>query len=362
LRGAARALASASALAIDTESNNFFRYHIRTSLVQIADPDGRIFLIDPLTLGDLSPLGPLLADPRIRKVFHDAGNDIGDLKRDFAFSFAGIRDTRVAAQFCGRPRLGLDELLRSELGIEHPKPRRFQRCDWSRRPLTPAQERYAAGDVAHLLALWDRLADELRRRGREAWAIEESEGLAESGPSELRSATDFMRIRGAHALAPDQKAVLRELVRLREHLARRNDQSPLMIAGDAGLIALAREQPRDAETLGRIRGLSPRFRERHAQDVLDAIRRGLESTENLPPPRRPQLPREQAARIGRLKSWRASAARETGLEPGLVLPQRLIETMAADPPRNLAELGAHPGIRRWRVEVFGPGILAALRA
>lgn len=348
---------------MDTESNNFFRYHIRTSLIQITGPGGPVFLVDPFAVGDLSPLAPLMADPRIPKVFHDAGNDIADLKRDFSFDFSGIRDTRIAAQFCGRPRLGLDALLKSELGLDHPKPRRFQRSDWSRRPLSPAQERYAAGDVAHLLILWDRLAGALRARGREAWALEESEALAEIPPSDFRPPADYMKIRGAPALSPRQQTVLRELVRLREFLARREDRSPFMLVDDAGLEALAREQPRDREALNRVRGLSRRFRERFAPQILEAIRRGRAAPEVRPERPRPhRLPREQAVRIGRLKDWRAATARESGLDPGLVLPPRLLEALAIAPPSTLEELRRFPGIRRWRIEAFGPSLLAALHS
>src|SRR5438128_1608944 len=44
------------------------------------------------------------------------------------------------------------------------------RTDWRRRPLSPAQLRYALDDVRYLLPLADRLEARLREMGRESWA------------------------------------------------------------------------------------------------------------------------------------------------------------------------------------------------
>ncbi len=362
----ARSLAGAAAFAIDTESNNFFRYHIRVGLLQVADPDGRAFLVDPMALPDLSALGPVMADPRVEKVFHDAGNDVADLKRDFSLEFASIFDTAVAAQFCGRTRMGLDTLLKEEVGVHLVKPKDIQRCDWCRRPLSPAHERYAADDVAHLLALRDRLRAELRARNREAWAAEECEALARIPPTEARQPTDLRDIKGHRDLSRREQGILLELVRLREDLARRRDMAPFMLLDERGLVTLATARPKDREALDRLKGFSRRLRQNHAEDIFQAIRRG----EAMPDSRLPApLPRGEAvfvrggaARRGRLKAWRIGASREAGLDPGLVLPQRLIDRIADERPDSPEKLAAVPGIRRWRVEAFGAGILAALRA
>lgn len=334
-------------------------------LLQIADPEGRAFLVDPVALGDLSALAPLMADPRIEKVFHDAGNDVADLKRDFSFAFASVYDTQVAAQFCGRKYLGLEALLKAELGVPLFKIRDIQRCDWSRRPLTPAHERYAAEDVLHLLALRDRLRAELREIGRESWAAEECGEISRTPPSEPRQAADFLKVKGTRDFTLRELAVLRELVEFREGLARRQDVAPFRILPDMGLLALAARRPRDRESLGPIRGLPASFRNHRAEEILGAIRRG----ESVPEDRLPQRPRPERTRvgrgvvfrIGRLKAWRLKAAEKVKLDPGLVLPQRLIGKIASDSPTDPEALVAIPGVQRWRVEAFGPGILDALR-
>jgi ribonuclease D len=129
------------------------------------------------------------------------------------------------------------------------------------------------------------------------------------------------------------------------------------------LIALATTRPQTRDALAAIPGLPPRLLARYGDGILDALRRG--ATEPLSPGPRRHHPRPfvspAAQRRGEaLKRWRATAAERTGLDPGVLLPQRLIDVLAADPPRDDAALRAVPGFRRWRTEAFGAEILAAL--
>ena len=213
-----RSLEGTPAIALDTESDSFYHYYEKVCLLQVADARGPVGLVDPLGVRDLSALGPVLADPAVEKVLHAAENDVALLKRDFALEFASIFDTHAAARLCGRLEFGLQTLLERDLGVRLSKD--MQRCDWSRRPLTPAQERYAAEDVRHLFALRDRLRAELRSLGREAWAEEEGRALALLSPQPHREPVDFMRLKGARDLTPRQRSVLKEVVELREEWAK----------------------------------------------------------------------------------------------------------------------------------------------
>ncbi len=215
------------------------------------------------------------------------------------------------------------------------------------------------------MSLRDRLRAELRSLNREAWAAEECAGLAQIPPSSARQPSEALDIKGARLLGRRERDVLAELVRFRENLARRKDLAPFMVLDNTGLMALAREHPRDREALERIKGLSRRVRQQHAAEILEAIRRGETAAEPRPPrpPRRrlPRPPPGTGIRVDRLKAWRAGASAEAGLDPGLLLPQWLIDRIAVEGPEALETLAAIPGIRRWRIESFGPAILAALR-
>jgi ribonuclease D len=358
-----RRLAGAAAIAIDTEADSLHHYPERLCLVQVADAHGHVYLVDPLALPDLEPLRPLFADRATLQIFHSAENDLGQLKRRFGFTFARISDTMLAARFLGIRELGLDALLQRFLGIE-PIPSQ-QKADWARRPLTPAQEAYAAGDVRHLIALNERLVTELRGIGRDAWLVEECEALA-TQPVVERPADDdgHRRLRGASRLDRRGLAILKELHRQREAWARAEHRPPFKVLSPDTLVALAAARPGDRAALAAIPGLTPRLVERYGEGIVDAIARGAaEPLVDEPRPvrhRRPMVPPHVQRRAERLRGWRATAAERTGLDPGVLLPQRLIDALAAAPPDDLAALQDVPGLRRWRVTTFGPEILAAL--
>lgn len=363
LEALAASLKGAPAVALDTESDNFYHYFDKVCLVQLAVPEGRSWLVDPLALPDLRALNEVFADAGTVKVIHHAENDVALLKRDFGFAFASIFDTSVAARLCGRPELGLDTLLDRELGIHHSK--KHQRCDWSRRPLSREQEIYASQDVLHLFKLRERLTLGLRELGREAWCLEEGAALADLAPAPKKEPADFFRAKGAHELAPRDLAVLRELFALREQWARAVDRPLFKIIGDEVLVAMAAQRPRNKQELGQLRGMPAFIRERRGPEMLEAIRRGEECPEAALPRRervaRPRWPLEACRRVDRLKVWRAEAGPRANLEAGVLLPQRLIDRIALDAPHDLATLAAVPGIRQWRVDAFGPEILEALK-
>src|SRR5262249_61088270 len=77
---------------------------------------------------------------------------------------------------------------------------------------------------------------------------------------------------------------------------------------------------------------------------------------------RPSVPAAVRRRAEALRAWRTAACQGLGLEPGLVLPQRLIDRLAADPPRDLDALVTLDGFRRWRAGLFGQEVLKALAA
>jgi ribonuclease D len=360
----ARQLTGIPAVALDTEADSLHHYPERLCLVQLADPQGRVFFLDTLVLLDLEPLRRLFADPATVKVFHSGDNDVVYLKRRFGLAFAGLSDTMLAARFLGVRELGLERLLLKYLDVQ--PVRSQQKTDWARRPLTSSQEAYAAEDVRHLIVLRDRLLADLRAIGREGWLEEECEALAALPvPDRPPDEDGYRRIRGASRLPPRGLAVLRVLHLQREAWARAEHRPPFKVLSPETLVALAERQPADPAGLAGVPGLSPRLVERYGEGLLAAVARGL--AERLPePPRglRPARPVVTAAsrqRADALRKWRAEASEGSGLDPGVLLPQRLIDALALDPPTDLDGLRGVPGLRRWRVDAFGRAILAALR-
>jgi ribonuclease D len=365
LRELARELAGAEAVAIDTEADSLHHYPGKLCLVQIADARGRGHLVDPLALRDLSPLAPVLADPGTLKVLHAADNDLAYLKRLYGVTVASLFDTAVAARFLGAPALGLEGLLTQYLGVTPVKSR--QKDDWSRRPLTAEQEAYALDDVLHLIPLRARLLEALHAIGRARWVEEECAGLAALAVPEKPADPDaYMKLKGARALDVRGLAALRELYGARETLARRLDRPPFMIVGNESLVALAARRPTDAEGILAVPGCTPPVVRRAGAAILEAIARAEALPEaELPayrPVPRPHVPGAVRRRAEALRLWRGKAAKEIGLDPGVLFPQRLIDRLAAAPPLDLAALRQVEGVRGWRTDLFGAELLRALAA
>ena len=180
-------------IAIDTEADSMHHYPERVCLVQVATPEST-YLLDPLALVDLSPLGPALSSPRVLKLLHGADYDVRGLNRDWGLTFTNLFDTHIAARFLGLERVGLAALLLDVLGIDIPKDRRIQRADWSKRPLDDRALEYAAADVCYLFDLHDILTERLQELGRMEWVREECERQCEvrHTPQDLRDTSCWL--------------------------------------------------------------------------------------------------------------------------------------------------------------------------
>ena len=236
LRRALEPLQAAPRWAMDTEAAGFHRYRDRLCLVQLA-AGGRAVLVDALAPLDWTPLAEPLADPAREIILHGADYDLRLLRRDAGLRVRGLFDTQVAAMLLGERELGLQALVGKYLGRTLTK--KFQRADWAHRPLPPAMLAYAVEDVAVLEPLRDRLATELRARGRWAWAEEEFRAREEVEPA--RDGTDpdaYLRLKGAGALAPAALAILRPLYAWRERVAAARDQPPFRVLANGGFYNL----------------------------------------------------------------------------------------------------------------------------
>jgi len=350
-------------LSIDTEADGLHHYPVKLCLVQVADDRGRGHLVDPLALPTLEPLGQFFADAGVVKVLHAADNDLGYLKRLFGFSVANIFDTAIAARFLGVTSLSLDGLLRDFIGVD-PGPSR-QKDDWSKRPLRPAQETYALNDVLHLIPLRERLLEALRAKGRDLWVEEECALIATMPAPEKTADPDaYMKLKGAKDLDGRGLAVLRELHQARETLAIKVDRPPFMILGNEVLVALAVLKPRDSNSILTVKGCTINVVRRAGEAILAAVERGLAVPDSDLPVRRPApRPRVSGAvqrRSEALRAWRVEAAKLVELDAGVIFPQRLIDRLAHDPPRDLDAFARVEGVGRWRAELFGAELLRRL--
>ncbi len=355
LSALAAKLATRPRLAIDTEAASFHRYVDRVYLVQVAS-DSELALVDPLAVDDLNPIGGLLADPTVEVVFHDADYDLRILNRDYGFTASSVFDTRIAAQLAGEESVGLGALLAKYFQVTVNK--KFQRADWSQRPLPSEMTAYAADDTRYLLPLRDRLRDRLKHMGRLEWAEEEFSLLENrrwNPPADEENA--YMRIKGAKALPRRSLAVLKELHAWREATAESLDRAPFRILGNSALLSLARAAPKNLKRLSGTQGVPTSAAKRYGAELLEAVANGMAIPgKDLPKLRkvaRPESDHSYDQRLERLKVLRNSRAKEVDMEPGLLCPNGTLQAVARSAPDEPGQLEAVTELRRWQRSVLG---------
>ncbi len=373
LEALAQVLLSKKVVAIDTEADSFYHYFDKTCLVQIATRQ-QTYLVDPLALGgpaELAPLAPVLASPNVRKIFHAAEYDIFVLKRDCRFSFANLFDTMVSAQLLGYPAIGLAALAERHFGVSLPKDE--QRSDWSVRPLRDSQLTYAAADVTYLIPLAEKLERELKKAKRLAWAQEEFETLTRRAwPEREFDALGYLRIKGAKALDPGSLSVLRELYLVRDKRAREIDRPPFKVLSNRALLEIAQQQPASEKRLGQIKGVTELILRRFGREILGAVKRGTTRQHGPIPKRanrlngggnsRRRMDRGTEKRLGVLKRWRATRAKELCLDPGVLCPNSALEAIAWLNPGDGSELLKLSEVKGWFARSFGAEVTEALRS
>jgi ribonuclease D len=358
----AKQVAGEPLLAVDTEAASFHRFVDRIYLIQLSTRT-ETAIIDPLTVGEVVELGALLADPAVEVIFHDADYDLRILDRDYGIRARRLFDTRIAAQLLGEPAIGLAALLEKYLQVRLDK--KFQRADWSRRPLTPAMLDYAATDTRYLPALRDELRRQLEAKGRLAWAEEEFTRLEDLRWTPVPGNGDsFLRIKGARVLTRRGLAVLRELAHFRDAVAAELDRASFRVLSNEALLALAGNPPRAREALAGIPGVGERLAQQRGDALLAAIERGLA----VPDKELPRFPRGERrtpdpafeSRVERLKAARNAAAARLGLDPGVLCPKGTFEAVARGKVKSTADLAAVPDMRQWQIAVLGDDFVKAL--
>jgi ribonuclease D len=342
-------LAGSDRYALDTEFHRERTYWPHLALVQVAwAADGAapagVALIDPLAV-DIAPLARLL-DSGAVLVAHAAEQDLEVLERACGTVPSRVFDTQVAAGFLGQGSASLASLLSAHLHLRLPKGDRL--TDWSTRPLSDGQLRYATADVAHLLDLADAISDKLRAAGRLGWAEEECDTLLQrqTGPGDPDRA--WWKLRDCRQLRGPARGVAQEVAAWRERRARLLDQPVRFVVPDLAVQAIAHGQPATLTALRQTRGLDGRhLRGAVGAEVIAAIDRGRTLPEDglrLPPV--DDVDRDVRPAVALAAAWVAQLARDQKIDAALLATRSDLVAYLRDDERS--RLG-----RGWRKEMVG---------
>ena len=335
---------------VDTEFLRERTYWSKLCLVQMALPgkDGEAVLVDPLADGiSLEPLDDLFRHESTVKVFHAARQDL-----EIFFIEAGVFplplfDTQVAAMVCGfGEQVGYETLVKKIARQQLDKTSRF--TDWSRRPLTEAQLKYALADVTHLRVIYEFLSKELKKSGRVKWVEEEEAILLNPETYITRPEEAWQRVK-TRTTSGRFLAIVRELARFREGYAQNKNIPRSRIFKDDALLELASTKPTTMDELGKSRLLLREARRGDiAEGILQAVKEGLE----VRPEDMPRVPEESTqlqvntALADLLRVLLKAKSEETGVAAKLI-------ASASDLDRIAAGKRDVPALNGWRNEVFG---------
>jgi ribonuclease D len=343
-------------LAVDLEANSLYAYREEVCLIQISIP-GQDYIVDPTTGLELTGLGELFASLEVEKVFHAAEYDLMLVKRQYGWELENLFDTMWAARILGIERVGLANMLEAEFGIQVDK--HFQRANWCRRPLSPAELAYAQADTHFLLALRDKLADQLAAAGHMEEAQEIFAEQSSVRPPSLDFDPDaFWTMNGTRHLSPQGKAILRALAIYRDQVAERRNKPHFKILQDRTLLQIAQEAPRNRADLASVHGMSSGQISRYGRDILSIVRENLGARAPRRPQRKPRLPQEVVDRYELLRAWRRDRGQARGVESDIILSRDAMWAIAHENPQTREALAAILG--PWRLKTYGEELLDVL--
>ena len=233
------AVSESPRIGLDTEFVRVSTFYPKPGLIQIA-LGGEAYLVDPIAGMDLSALGQVLASGPL-SVLHAAQEDYEVLYRLTGQFPTPVFDTQIAyALVSPRLSLSLSALAEEVVGANIAKDE--TRSDWTQRPLTEAQCRYAKDDVLILDALYQALSERLDQLGRSHWMDEDMQSIATRNQVILVEGdieTQVQKFGNAWRLSAEGMSRLAHLVQWREETARKLDRPRKHVLSDQSIFSLA---------------------------------------------------------------------------------------------------------------------------
>ncbi len=348
-----------AALAIDTEFMRSDTFYPIAGLLQIGDGKG-CYLIDPLAIGNLEPLRELMLNPAVTKVLHSCSEDLEVFQCWLGVVPAPLFDTQVAAAFAGLGfGLGYANLVKNLLTIEIPKEE--TRSDWLQRPLSAAQLKYAALDVAHMLIVYGKLLQLLKTTERLEWVKSDCADLI----SNARKADDFseayQKVGFAWKLREQELLILKQLCIWRETEARARNIPRNRLIKEPSLWEIARKRIQDATQLQRVPDIPSRTLKNDSEIILQIVSDALAMDEAAWPARLdPPLAQSEGPLMKALKNYVREYAEQAQLPPEVLIRKKDYEHLVRS-GMNGGEYRLPERLLGWRFDLIGEGLLRIVR-
>ena len=340
-------------ITIDTEFLRERTYYSKLCLVQLAFPgDENAVIVDTLVNNlDLSPLYEIFRNQNIVKVFHAARQDLEIFYLDSGVFPFPIFDTQIAAMVCGfGDQVAYETLVRQLAKQTLDKSSRF--TDWSSRPLTDAQKKYALADVTHLRIIYEILSKRLIKTGRVEWVNEELKNLISPATYDIDPKNSWKRLK-TKSNSRRFLGLIASLAEFRENYAQSKNIPRNRVIKDDALLELASNKPKNLDELSKSRLLLRDARKGEiAMGLLAAIKKGQEIPDTELPEKHQKVDKRivNSALSDLLRVLLKSCSESTGVASKLIASASDLDSLASG-DRNIDALSG------WRLEVFGKSAL-----
>ncbi len=162
---------NAKYIAIDTEFTRQNTFWPKLCTLQICYKNNHAIIIDCLADIDLNLLFEVLYDDNIIKIFHGGKQDLEIFLHLHNKLPQNIFDTQIAAMLINQqPGSSYKNLVYNLLNITLDKTQKIS--DWTHRPLTSKQIKYAAFDVIYLYQLYENIIGTIISQKKENWLLD----------------------------------------------------------------------------------------------------------------------------------------------------------------------------------------------
>jgi len=332
-------------ITIDTEFSRDKTYYPKLCLIQIAT-DEDCYLIDPIAGElDLSILMEVIFNKNIVKVFHSCFQDL-----EIIFNLTdkipeSIFDTQIAASVCGFGEMaGYDSLVSKMLSINLDKSYRL--TDWTRRPLTDEQIKYASEDVIYLVEVYKKLTEYLRVQNREYWAIEEMNSLYDRSKYEVDLDKVWQKIdvkgKGGMFIAR-----LKALAKWREILAMRRNMPRNHVIKDTVLLDVVATNPKKSQEIKFLKNMAD-LNENDLREVIKILQEAkIDHVMDLCPPKNYSINQNLVSMVMMLLKFKSDEHR---------VAEKVIATRA-DIVSFIYEKNTNVKFQSgWRYDIFGKSL------
>ena len=344
-----------AAIAVDTEFMRSDTFYPIAGLLQIGDGKG-CYLIDPLAIKNLAPLRELMLDVAVTKVLHSCSEDLEVFQRWLGVIPEPLFDTQIAAAFAGLGfSLGYSSLVKALLTIEIPKDE--TRSDWLQRPLSVAQLKYAALDVAHMLVVYGKLLQLLKTSERLEWVKRDCADLVTNARKSEDYSDAYQKVGFAWKLRPQELAILKQLCIWRETEARVRDIPRNRLVKEPSLWEIARKKIQDIAQLSKVPDIPSRTLKNDADTILQIVRATLAQDESSWPARLdPPLAQSEGPLMKALKYYVREYAEQVQLPAEILIRKKDYEYIVRS-GMNGGTYQLPARLLGWRFGLIGEGLL-----